>query len=189
MDLTGILSISGYGGLFKLIKQTKTGFIVESLIDEKRMQAFASSKISTLDDIAIFTETAEMHLKDVLKKIFEQLDGKKTDLTSKSSSEELKAFLESVLPDYDKERVYVSDIKKLVGWYNLLVEKDLVDLEEDEDESGEEKEKQETKKEDKEEIEEKTDKKVEEKKQVKKAPAKKKQTDIKDKKKDTKKKE
>ena len=153
MDLTGILSISGYGGLFKLIKQTKTGFIVESLVDKKRMQAFASSKISTLEDIAIYTETGEMHLKDVLKKIFQEENEKKLDLTAKSSGEDLKAFFDKVLPDYDRERVYVSDIKKVVAWYNILVENGLIDLEEDEDgsdkETGEEKEEaEENKKED-----------------------------------------
>lgn len=131
MDLTGILSISGYGGLFKMIKQTKTGFIVESLVDQKRMQAFASSKISTLEDIAIYTETGETHLKEVLQKIFQIENEKPLQLTVKSSSDELKSFFEKVLPDYDKERVYVSDIKKVVLWYNLLLEQGLIDLEED----------------------------------------------------------
>jgi hypothetical protein len=134
MDLTGILSISGYGGLFKLIKQTKTGFIVESLVDKKRIQAFASSKISTLEDIAIYTEAGEVKLKEVFKKIFQAENEKKVDLNAKSSSDELKTFFEKVLPDYDKERVYVSDIKKVVTWYNILVENNLVDLKEDEEE-------------------------------------------------------
>jgi hypothetical protein len=134
MDLTGILSISGYGGLYKLIKQTKTGFIVESMVDQKRMQAFASSKISTLEDIAIFTETGEIHFKKVLKTIFEQENGKPLSLNVKSSNEDLKAFFEKVIPDYDREKVYVSDIKKVVLWYNLLLEKELIDLEEDKEE-------------------------------------------------------
>ena len=131
MDISGILSISGYSGLFKLIKQTKTGFVVESLHDKKRMQAFATSKISTLEDIAIYTEDGEEHLKDIFRKIFEKEDGKGT-ISHKSSSDELKAFLNKILPDYDKDRVYVSDIKKVVNWYNILVEKGLIDLEEDE---------------------------------------------------------
>ena len=137
MDLKGILSIGGYGGLFKLIKQTKTGFIVESLTDQKRMQAFATSKISTLEDIAIYTEDGEVHLKDVLKKIFEKEDGKQT-ISHKASSEELKRFFLEVLPDYDAERVYVSDIKKVVNWYNVLVDLNMVDLEEDEETNEEE---------------------------------------------------
>lgn len=137
MDLKGILSISGYGGLFKLVKQTKTGFIVESLVDKKRMQAFASSKISTLEDIAIYTDTGEMHLKDVFRKIFKEENEQKLKLNAKSSGEELKSFFDKVLPDYDKDRVYVSDIKKVVTWYNLLVEQGLVDLEEDAEENEE----------------------------------------------------
>jgi len=137
MDLKGILSISGYGGLFKLIKQTKSGFVVESLADKKRMQAFATSKISTLDDIAIFTEDGEEHLKDVFRKIFEKEEGKQT-ISHKASANELKTFFEALLPDYDKERVYVSDIKKVINWYNLLVEHGLIDLEEDETEESEE---------------------------------------------------
>ncbi|NJO89676.1 MAG: DUF5606 domain-containing protein [Chloroflexia bacterium] len=136
MDLTGILSISGYGGLFKLIKQTKTGFIVESLVDKKRMQAFASSKISTLEDIAIYTEAGEVHLKEVFKKIFQEENEKKVDLNTKSSGNELKTFFEKVLPDYDKDKVYVSDIKKVVAWYNLLVDNNLIDLNEEEDKTG-----------------------------------------------------
>lgn len=148
MDLTGILSISGYGGLFKLIKQTKTGFIVESLVDQKRMQAFASAKISTLEDIAIYTETGEVHLKEVLRKIFQHENEKPLSLSVKSSNQELKNFFEQILPDYDRERVYVSDIKKVVQWYNLLVENGLVDLEEDKTETVEEEteQKEETKK-------------------------------------------
>jgi hypothetical protein len=131
MDLKGILSVSGYGGLFKLIKQSKAGFIVESLIDNKRMQAFATTKISTLEEIAIFTETSEVHLKDVLRSIFKIEDGKQVNLNPKSSGEEYKAYFEKILPDYDRERVYVSDMKKVITWYNLLVEKGMVDLEED----------------------------------------------------------
>ena len=138
MDLQGILSISGYSGLFKMIKQTKTGFIVESLVDKKRIQAFASSKISTLEDIAIYTETSELHLKELLQKIFQQENEKKLELTSKSSNEESKAFFAKVLSDYDKESVYVSDMKKVVVWYNLLVDSNLIDLKEDEPEEKEE---------------------------------------------------
>ncbi len=168
MDLKGILSIGGYGGLFKLIKQTKTGFIVESLTDQKRMQAFATSKISTLEDIAIYTEEGEVHLKDVFKKIFEKEDGKQT-INHKVSSEELKSFFIEVLPDYDSERVYVSDIKKVVNWYNLLVDLNMVDLEEDEESTQEDAVKEESEKtEEKEGKVQKTEKKTEKKKETKK---------------------
>jgi hypothetical protein len=138
MDLKGILSIGGYSGLYKLIKQTKNGFVVESLTDKKRMQAFATSKISTLEDIAIYTETGEVSLKDVFKKIFEKENGKKT-ISHKSSADELKALFAEVLPDYDRDRVYVSDIKKVINWYNQLVELDLIDLKEDEEDKENEK--------------------------------------------------
>ncbi len=131
MDLKGILAISGYGGLFKLVKQTKTGFIVESLSDGKRMQAFASSKISTLTDIAIYTESGETPLKELFRTIFEKKNQQKLTLTNKSKAEDLKNFLEEVLPDYDKERVYVSDMKKIVAWYNILVDNSLIDLNDD----------------------------------------------------------
>jgi len=133
MDLKGILSIGGYSGLYKLIKQTKNGFVVESLTNKKRMQAFATSKISTLEDIAIYTETGEVSLKDVFKKIFEKENGKQT-ISHKSSADELKKLFAEVLPDYDRDRVYVSDIKKVVNWYNQLVDLGLIDLEEDDDE-------------------------------------------------------
>jgi hypothetical protein len=131
MDLAGILSVSGYGGLFKLIKQSKSGFIVESLVDKKRMQAFATSKISTLEEIAIYTETSEVHLKDVLRSIYKIEEGKQVNLNHKSPSEDFKTYFSKILPNYDKERVYVSDMKKVLLWYNLLVEQGLVDLEED----------------------------------------------------------
>ncbi len=143
MDLKGILSIGGYSGLYKLIKQTKNGFVVESLTDKKRMQAFATSKISTLEDIAIYTETGEESLKDVFKKIFEKENGKKT-ISHKSSADELKNLFAGVLPDYDRDRVYVSDIKKVINWYNQLVELNLIDLKEDEEEKVDEEKKDET---------------------------------------------
>ena len=133
MDISKILSISGYSGLFKLIKQTKTGFVVESLKDKKRMQAFATSKISTLEDIAIYTEEGEEHLKDIFRKIFKKEEGKNT-ISHKSSANELKKYFSEILPDYDEERVYVSDIKKVINWYNILNEEKIIDLEEDEKE-------------------------------------------------------
>lgn len=124
--LKGILSISGQPGLFKLVTETKNSIIVESLLNGKRMPAYSTSKISTLSDISIFTETGEVLLTDVFKRIKE--NGK--SVSSKASSNEIKAFFEEVLPEYDKDRVYVSDMKKVVQWYlllndlNLLIETD-----------------------------------------------------------------
>jgi len=146
MDISKILSISGYSGLFKLIKQTKTGFVVESLKDKKRMQAFATSKISTLEDIAIYTEEGEEHLKDIFRKIYEKEDGKNT-ISHKSSADELKKYFLEILADYDTERVYVSDIKKVLNWYNILNEQNMIDLEKDEEEETKEEEKKKEEKE------------------------------------------
>lgn len=143
MDLSKILSIAGKPGLFKMVSQSKSGLIVESLLDGKRIPAFSHERISSLEEISIFTEVDDIPLKDVFQAIFKKEDGKKT-ISHKSAANDLKAFMESILPDYDKERVYVSDIKKLVNWYNLLVEKELIDLEDNEEETKSEKNSEET---------------------------------------------
>lgn len=120
--LKGILSISGQPGLFKLVAETKNSIIVESLITGKRMPAYSTSKISSLSDISIFTESGEILLTDLLKKIKES--GK--TVSSKASANEIKALFGEVLPDYDKDRVYVSDMKKVIQWYELLTELNLL---------------------------------------------------------------
>lgn len=137
MDLSKILSIAGKPGLFQMVSQSKSGLIVESLTDGRRIPAFSHERISSLEEISIFTETDDVPLKDIFVSIFKKEDGKKT-ISHKSSANELKALLVSVLPDYDEERVYVSDIKKLVNWYNQLVDKNLIDLIEEEVEEKEE---------------------------------------------------
>lgn len=139
MDLTEIMSISGKPGLYKMISQTKNGMLVESMLDQKRFPVFAHEKISSLEEISIFTETEDLPLKDIFKKINDLLEGGKA-LSHKSSPEELKEFFEDVVSDYDKERVYVSDIKKVVQWYNLLHEKEMLDFTEEEKEKEEEEE-------------------------------------------------
>ena len=127
MDLTEILSISGKPGLYKMISHTKNGMLVESMNDQKRFPVFSHEKISSLEEISIFTETDDIPLKEVFQKIHEMLEGNKA-MGHKSSSDELKDFFDDVIPDYDKERVYVSDIKKVIQWYNILHEKDLLDF-------------------------------------------------------------
>lgn len=134
--LKDILSISGYGGLFKFISQGRTGIIVESLEDKKRMNASATAKISALEDIAIFTDTEDMPLKDVFKAIFDKEDGGES-INHKSSADELKNYFAEVLPDYDRDRVYVSDIKKVVQWYNLLHKFDMLNFDEEEESDAE----------------------------------------------------
>lgn len=126
--LKGILSISGYPGLFKMVSEAKNSIIVESLVTGKRMPAYSTSKISALSDISVFTETGEIQLKEVLKRI--QESGK--EISPKASSNEIKAFFEEVLPEYDKDRVYVSDMKKIIQWFQLLNEKDLLNETEEE---------------------------------------------------------
>lgn len=137
MDLSKVLSIAGKPGLFSMVSQSKSGLIVESLLDGKRIPAFSHERISSLEEISIFTETDDVPLKEVLQNLFKKEDGKKT-ISHKSSANELKALMLEILPDYDEERVYVSDIKKLVNWYNLLVDKNLIDLVEDAPEEDQE---------------------------------------------------
>lgn len=130
--LKDILSISGFGGLYKFISQGRSGIIVESLEDNKRMNASATAKISALEDIAIFTETEDIPLNDVFKAIFEK-ENEGESISHKSSGNELKSYFEEVLPDYDKDRVYVSDIKKVINWYNILHKLELLNFEEEEE--------------------------------------------------------
>ncbi|NJM14612.1 MAG: DUF5606 domain-containing protein [Bacteroidales bacterium] len=128
MALKDILSISGKGGLFKFVSQGRNGIIVEGLTDKKRTHVSAAAKISALEDIAIFTDEEEVPLASVLLSIKEKHNGGAVFDAKKAGNEELKAFLADVLPNYDRERVYVSDIKKLVTWYNLFHQENLFDL-------------------------------------------------------------
>ena len=120
--LKGILSISGQPGLFKLVTETKNSIIVESLITGKRIPAYSTSKISTLSDISIFTETGEILLTDLFVRV--QNSGKM--VSPKATSNEIKSFFEEILPEYDKDRVYASDMKKIIQWYQLLSDKNLL---------------------------------------------------------------
>jgi hypothetical protein len=131
--LKDILAISGQPGLFKMVSKGNNNVIVESLLTGKRFPAYSSNKITSLEDIAIFTLTGEIPLKDVLKKISENEESIKT-IDSKSTPVDLKKFFKQLLPDYDDMRVYVSDIKKIVIWYILLKEKELLNFEENTDE-------------------------------------------------------
>ena len=135
MDFSEIASVSGKSGLFKVISPTRTGVILEAMDgSKKKMIANMQSKVSILSDISIYTtdEEGAVPLKDVMMKIHKEFDGD-TGLTSSSDGEELKAFLKFVLPDYDESRVYVSDIKKLVTWYNAIAKDHAEALEPDEE--------------------------------------------------------
>lgn len=131
MDLSEILSITGKPGLFKVVTQAKNGIVVESLIDKKRFTAFSNERISSLEEISIFSETEDIPLKDVFKSLFEKFEGK-AGINPKSDGKKLKEIFEEVVPDYDSERVYTSDIKKVMQWYNLLAEKEMLNFEDEE---------------------------------------------------------
>ena len=131
--LKTILSISGKPGLFKLISQAKNMLIVESLQTGKRQPAYAHEKIISLGDIAIFTDEEDVPLSEVLNAIKEKGNGAKVTLDiKKADNETLRAYLAEVLPNFDRERVYPTDIKKLISWYNLLVETGNTDFVEEE---------------------------------------------------------
>lgn len=139
MDLTGVISISGKPGLYKVVAQSKNNIIVESLQDGKRTPAYSTDRISALEDISIYTYDDDIPLKEVYISIFKKEDGGKAP-SHKDSLAKLTDYLLAVLPNYDEDRVYASDIKKLFQWYNLLHDAGLVS-------GGEEEEKVEEKKE------------------------------------------
>lgn len=135
IKLKDILSISGKGGLFKFIAQARNGVVVESLEDNKRHVAPATARVSSLEDIAIFTEEEELPLADIFMRIYEKTEGKAA-LSHKASGDELKNAFLDLVPDYDEERVYVSDIKKVYQWYNQLCANDMLEVV-DKEEEGE----------------------------------------------------
>jgi len=131
MVLKDILSISGESGLFRFIAQGKNAIIVEHLETKKRSSAFASAKVSSLDEISVFTEKEDISLSRVFDLIFEKQNGGPA-VDFKSNPENLKKWFSEVLPEYDREKVYVSDIKKIAHWYNILHELKLLVKEEPE---------------------------------------------------------
>jgi len=128
MALKDILVISGQGGLFRYISQGRNNVIVENLSDNKRTTIPATIKISMLDDIAVFTENEDVPLREIFRKIQEKENGSAA-IPHKSPDAELKKYFAEVLPEYDRDRVYLSDIRKIVQWYNLLLELGITDFE------------------------------------------------------------
>ncbi|MCL1850569.1 MAG: DUF5606 domain-containing protein [Bacteroidetes bacterium] len=133
MDLSKILSISGKNGLFKLISQGKNNFIVESLEDQKRFSAFQSDGVSTLDNISIYTHDEMLELKKVFQAIYVKQD--KQPLEYKAWTDvQMRDFFKEVVPNYDEERVFISNIRKSFQWYNILLKNDLISIDETETE-------------------------------------------------------
>ena len=128
--LKDILSISGHSGLFKLVAQSTKSIIVESLETHQKMPVYFSSKVSALEDIAIYTDDEEIPLAQIFEKIYKMENKGKTSVTAKSSNEDIKEYFGDILPDYDKERVYVSDMKKVLNWYNILLSQNMLNFEE-----------------------------------------------------------
>ena len=119
MDLNGLLAIGGKAGLFKMVSQTKNGLIVEGLEDKKRFPVYSAHQISSLEEISIYTYEDDIPLKDVFEKMHVHLDGNEPP-NAKSSKDALLKFFAEVLPNYNEEQVYASDIKKVIQWYNAL---------------------------------------------------------------------
>lgn len=130
MNLKSIISITGKPGLFSVVSQTKNGLIVESVGEGKRLPVYASDKVSALEDISIYTTKEDMPLAEVYTKVFEFTKGKEA-VDHKANPEELRTYLAKIV-DFDQERVYNSDLKKLFQWFNLLVKADLLKPEEKE---------------------------------------------------------
>jgi hypothetical protein len=120
MEFNKIIAVTGKPGLFEVVTQTKTGVIVSSLKDKKRFPITSTQNISMLENIAIYTYEEEVLLLKVFKKIYEKEAGKES-ISHKESAKKLEAYFSEILPEYDEERVYTSNIKKIIQWYNILV--------------------------------------------------------------------
>ncbi|NER10756.1 hypothetical protein SAMN06265375_102264 [Muriicola jejuensis] len=135
MSLDKILSIGGKPGLFKLLTQTRSGFVAESLLDGKKVTVGMTSNVSVLSEIAIFTLEEELPLRTVFNKIKEKENGGKTSVGHKEDKLKLEEYFFEVVPNYDEDRVYPSDIRKVIQWYNLLHQHGITEFEEEEESS------------------------------------------------------
>lgn len=138
--LKTILAIAGKPGLYKLISQGKNMLVVEALQTGKRTPAYNHEKIISLGDIAMFTDSDEVPLNEVFQSIQKLENGAKASVSTKDDDATLREYLSKVLPDFDRERVYTSDIKKLISWYNILIENGYTDFTEVEEEQPTEEE-------------------------------------------------
>lgn len=138
MKLKDFLAISGEGSLFRFVAQGKNAIVVENIETGKRMSVSGATKVSALEEIAIYTVAEDMPLSKVMDKIWEKENGGPS-ISHKSSDTDMKKYFAEVLPDYDKQRVYTSDIKKVFQWYNYLQSKNLLVKEEEKTEDAENK--------------------------------------------------
>lgn len=138
MDLSKIMYISGKPGLYKIIGNNKSAFIVESLIDGKRSPVFLNNKISPLSDIVVVTVDGQVHVEEVFKNILKENNGQKVDIDT-NNEELLFEFMDKMLPNWDREAVTNKDIKKIIQWYNLLIEHAIITLEDLKEESEDQK--------------------------------------------------
>jgi hypothetical protein len=119
IDLTGIISISGQPGLYKIIAQSKNGIIVEGLSDKKRLNVYSSTKVSTLSDISMFTTGDDKPIEEIVTTIYKKEKGGQA-IDQKADDKAIEKYFAEILPEYDKDRVYVSNMRKLITWYNAL---------------------------------------------------------------------
>lgn len=133
--LKTILAISGKPGLYKLVRQGKNMLIVESLSDKKRTPAYAHDKVISLGDIAMYTVEDDVPLGTVLESLKAKTEGKPVDIKAFKDDSEIRAFFKEVLPDFDEDRVYTADIKKLFTWYNQLLAAGITDFKDEEKEA------------------------------------------------------
>ena len=138
MKISEILAVAGKPGLYKVIASSTKNLVVESMLDGKRTSVPGSSRVSSLGDITMYTQKEDVSLKDILNKMHKKSKGAEAPGHNSSSAQEIKEFVDSVIADLDHDRIYNSDLKKLVQWYNILISKDAFPLEADEEKAAEE---------------------------------------------------
>lgn len=136
MTLDKILAIGGKPGLYKMLTQTRSGFVGESLVDGKRVAVSIRNNVSILSEIAIYTLEEELPLRVVFQKIKDKENGGKTSISHKDEKIKLEEYFFEILPNYDEDRVYASDIKKIIQWYNILHDNDVTDFSDPDDEDS-----------------------------------------------------
>lgn len=126
--LEKIVSISGKPGLYKVLSQGKNMLVVESVVDKKRMPSYSSDKVVSLGDISMFTDSGDKPLSEILEAMKIKENGAVASIDVKADSDKLRDYFGEIVPDFDRQRVYPTDIKKLIQWYNLLIENGLTDF-------------------------------------------------------------